>query len=135
MSRLTVGEAAKVLGISDNAVRMRVQRGKLIAHKVDNTLYVEVDNEETKTNDDHTANQTLLVETLQDQIDYLKQELAQAHESNRELRRLLAALTQRLPMIEGSTEPASHERTEAVQSTPPPAPTTPRKSFIRRLLG
>ncbi len=137
--RLTVTEAAKKLGISDNAVRMRIQRGKLQSTKIDNSVYVEIDNAEpthNTHNTDHTAEHTLLVETLQEQVAHLRQELAHAHESNRELRRLLAALTTRIPELPAPDTTHAHEPTEG---TPAPATTTTeepqRQSWFRRLFS
>lgn len=133
LMKVTVSEAAKLFGISDNAVRMRIQRGKLQSTKIHNTVYVEIDSEEptyNTPNTDHTAGHTLLVETLQSQVEHLKQELSQAHESNRELRRLLAALTSRIPELPTSNTTASQDCTDTTQE---PTEATEERSWFRRL--
>ena len=91
--RMTVHDAARRLGISEDAVRMRVKRGKLSARKDGGRLYVMLESEPTSEPTDRTAE---LVERLRDENAYLRgviavrdQELAQRAE---EIRRRDAAL-------------------------------------------
>jgi excisionase family DNA binding protein len=46
-----------------------------------------------------------LVEVLREQVEMLRVELEEAHAANRENRRIIAALTQRIPAIEAPSEP------------------------------
>src|SRR5215211_6193227 len=55
----TVSEAARVLGITEAAVRARINRGKLESEKVENSVYVRLDSDTTPVN---AADQTRRVE-------------------------------------------------------------------------
>jgi excisionase family DNA binding protein len=46
-----------------------------------------------------------LVEVLREQVEMLRVELEEAHAANRENRRIIAALTQRIPELEAPAEP------------------------------
>jgi DNA-binding Lrp family transcriptional regulator len=131
--RLTVSDAAQELGISAEAVRSRVKRGSLESVKEGRTVYVFLPrrpvDDQTTTGHDRTDDQTPperdqtdtrsgpeeLVESLLDQVAYMREQLAQEREANRENRRLLAAALERIPAIEapqeatGDPETASEE--------------------------
>jgi hypothetical protein len=101
--RVTVAEASEILGITAEAVRTRIKRGKLDSVKEPpdrtGTVYVLLRADQTRPNIDPTPegqDQTTLVETLREQVAYLQgviatrdQELALRAE---ELRRRDAAL-------------------------------------------
>src|SRR5829696_3224107 len=53
--RVTVAEAARLLGTSAEAVRMRVKRGSLRSTKIKNTVYVLLSPEQTRPNQDQTS--------------------------------------------------------------------------------
>jgi hypothetical protein len=93
----TVSEAARVLGITEAAVRARINRGKLESEKVENTVYVRLDSDTTPVN---TGDQTALVEALRDQVGMLKHQLNTEQAASAELRRIIAALTSRIPELE-----------------------------------
>jgi hypothetical protein len=95
--RYTVSEAARVLGISEAAVRARINRDKLQSEKIGNTVYVRLDSDTTPVN---PGDQTALVEALRDQVVMLKQQLNTEQTASSELRRIIAALTQRIPELE-----------------------------------
>jgi hypothetical protein len=109
----TVAEAARMLGITEAAVRARINRGKLTSEKIDNTVYVRLDPDTTPVFPD---DQTALVEALRDQVGMLKQQLNTEQAASAELRRIIAALTQRIPELEPPRSPeppqASAEATE-----------------------
>ena len=97
--RTTVSEAAEILGISAEAVRGRIRRGTLPVEREGGTVYVLVPQDRT-TADQHrtTADQPndrtdVLIAELQDRVRSLE-------EANRENRRIIAALTSRIPAIE-----------------------------------
>jgi excisionase family DNA binding protein len=96
--RMTVHDAARRLGISEDAVRMRVKRGTLEAEREGGRLYVVLDTEPTPEPTDRTD---LLIAELQDRVRSLE-------EANRENRRIIAALTQRIPEIEPPRSPVEH---------------------------
>jgi hypothetical protein len=116
--RTTVAEAARLLGISAEAVRGRIRRGTLPVEREGGTVYVLLDEpkpgstttDQPRTTADQPSDRTdLLIATLREQ-------LAQANERDRENRRIIAALTQRIPAI------------EPPQETPPEAPGTPTEA-------
>src|SRR5215212_10274130 len=53
--RVTVAEAARLLGTSAEAVRMRVKRGSLRSTKIKNTVYVLLSPEQARPNQDQTS--------------------------------------------------------------------------------
>ncbi len=111
--RLTVNEAAAALGISAEALRQRIKRNTITHTKIGNTVYVDVTHQDT-TEHRHNVDQTELVQSLQDQVTYLRAQLDQSNDANREMRRLLAALTQRIPELPAAAA-ESHE--DHVQAT------------------
>jgi hypothetical protein len=120
--RVTVQEAADALGISVDAVRQRIRRNHLERatpeDSADNRVYVWLD-------DDHTESKRepdiQLLESLQDQISYLREQLAAERRANDENRRLLAAALDRIPQLEAPSEPRESSETvtegEAEQHT------------------
>ena len=124
MLKVTVAEAAKLLGISPDGVRMRVRRGT-IDHEKDEAgrLLVYVDEGELERNDVQDSSPDAYLAVLQKQIEQLrndvadwKEQLREEREANRENRRLLAAALERIPAI----EPAP----DTVPSEPPETPET-----------
>ena len=120
--RLTVPEAATVLGVSVDAVRGRIRRGKLGSeYDKHGTLYVWVETPEAdspgpsqtvvgpSTDQDRLGSQEQLVESLLDQVAYMREQLAAEREANRENRGLLAAALERIPAIEPPETPQSPE--------------------------
>jgi hypothetical protein len=113
--RTTVAEAAEILGISAEAVRGRIRRGTLPVEKEDGTVYVLLDHalknrttdDQSRTTDDQPDDRTdLLIAELQDRVRSLE-------EANRENRRIIAALTSRIPAIEAPSE--ASEAAEAAE--------------------
>jgi hypothetical protein len=114
--RVTVPEAAKILAISPEAVRARIQRGTLVKDKAsDGTVYVQLNADATRSNaeqrydESHTSTRSNGDETtvegdlndvLREQVAFLRDQLAQEREANRENRRLLAAALERIPELE-----------------------------------
>ncbi len=121
--RYTVAEASGVLGLSAEAVRSRLARGTLEGTKENGTVYVVIDADQTADQarpngdraDAQTADQTTLVDALRDQVEDLRRRLDTSEEANRENRRIIAALTQRIPELPpassqeapGAREPAA----------------------------
>jgi hypothetical protein len=71
-----------VLGITEAAVRARINRGKLESEKVENTVYVRLDSDTTPVN---SGDQTALVEALRDQVGMLKHQLNTEQAASAEL--------------------------------------------------
>jgi len=140
--RYTVHEAALLLGLSVEAIRKRAERGKLASVKgEDGTRYILLDEDQTKTGLRPNNDQTELVESLQDQIEFLREELRRREEEHQEETRrkdhLLAAALERIPALE---EASSEKRESPVAPTggngsgeAPPDEENP--SWWRRLFG
>ena len=134
--RLTVDQAATTLGISTDAVRKRARRGSLDSEKdEDGTVYIWVD---SGVPDGLTPTQAHL-DSLQEQINYLREHLDRAEERDRENRRIIAALTQRIPALEESSEaregPVRGGEGADSTSVPPNQQEPSDRSWWRRFFG
>src|SRR5829696_3215547 len=98
-----VGEAARELGISTDAVRKRIARGSLESDKPNGTVQVWLGGGGTKAGREAGreagGEEGTLVEALRAQVGILRSELDEAHAANRENRRIIAGLTQRIPEL------------------------------------
>jgi hypothetical protein len=94
-----VGEAARELGISTDAVRKRIARGSLESDKPNGTVQVWLEGGGTKAGREAGREEGTLVEALRAQVGILRSELDEAHAANRENRRIIAGLTQRIPEL------------------------------------
>jgi hypothetical protein len=123
-NRVTVADAARLLGLSAEAVRMRIKRGTLASEKVGGTVYVFLDADPTRSTADptrpiadpttnQTTEQTALVDVLHEQVAYLREQLDKEREANRENRRIIAGLVQRVPELEPASEPRESAETVA----------------------
>jgi hypothetical protein len=112
-----VHDAARQLDISEDAVRMRIKRGTLASEKVEGRLYVYLTPEPTT---DRTGE---LLEELRARVHSLEHQLTEEREANRENRRIIAALTSRIPAIEAPQEaPEAPERsTQGAPNTQTPS--------------
>jgi excisionase family DNA binding protein len=148
--RVTVREAAEALGISKDAVRMRVKRGTLRHEKDEQgTVYVWVAVAHADANAVHSQAEVEASEhvaSLQDQIRYLREQLDAEREARTEERRrhdtLLAQLMQRIPELEApQQQPGGSETVEEQQGRGQPRPDAPgaqegaRRSWWRRVFG
>jgi hypothetical protein len=100
-------EAAELLGTSTEAVRKRATRGSLRSDRHNGRVVVWVDDDRTEGGREAEVDGAPLVEMLTDQVAYLRSQLDQEREANRENRRIIAALTSRIPEIESPREQAS----------------------------
>jgi hypothetical protein len=107
--RLTVQPAA-VLGISEEAVGGRIKRRTLMSDRDgDGRVWVILSDERPGGGDQptgHTDRTDLLIAELQDRVRSLE-------EANRENRRIMAALTSRIPALEAAETPESPVPTDA----------------------
>ncbi len=112
MVRLDVAEAAHRLGISEAAVRKRVQRGR-IPHERDDDgrLFVWVSPGETRHASSREAAEessdiTALVEEMRDRLRYVEGQLEAERQAHAEARRLLFSALEKIPSaIEAPSEP------------------------------
>jgi len=96
---------------------MRVKRGTLSAEKEGGRLYVLLDIEPTTDRTDE------LIRELRARVHSLEYQLDQEREANRENRRIIAALTSRIPAIEAPSEvPGAPETTSEEPESAEPHP-------------
>jgi hypothetical protein len=137
--RTTVAEAAAILGISAEAVRGRIRRRTLRVEREGGTVYVLLSDDRTTGDQDRTTTDRptdrtdLLIAELQDRVRSLE-------EANRENRRIIAALTSRIPAIEAPSEaPESPESASEprLSTTGPPEAEEPGelRPWWRRVFG
>jgi hypothetical protein len=113
--RLDVRQAAEALGISSEGVRKRIKRGTLESEKSpDGKVFIWLDGpdqDRTEYGRGADTRPDALLDSLQDQVSYLRDQLAREREANRENRRLLAAALERMPpQLEAPREEPSEPR-------------------------
>src|SRR5829696_6048483 len=142
--RTTVAEAAEILGISAEAVRGRIRRGTLPVEREGGKVYVlleaepedRTDADQPRTTGDQPGDRTdALIAELQDRVRSLE-------EANSENRRIIAALTSRMPAIEAPSDaPGAPETGEEQQGRGEPRPDAPgaqegaRRPWWSRIIG
>jgi len=141
--RLTAPQAAEALGVTVDAVRGRIRRGKLKAeHDDSGTVYVWVEapggdsRGPSATSQRPSDDQAGRIEDLREEVTYLREQLQQANERDRENRRIIAALTSRIPAIEAPPdERESPETADEQQGRGQPRPATPgaQEGVLHRL--
>jgi hypothetical protein len=143
--RVTIQEAARRLGVKDDAIRKRVQRGTLEHDKdLDGRVYVYLDatrdaSQDTYKDATRRASQggtggtaqdatrdvshAALVDALRDQVEYLRgvietrdRELEARTEELMRKDHIIARLTERIPAIEAPSEPREAPKTAAETS-------------------
>ena len=123
--RVTVLEAAKLLSITPDAVRARLRRGTMRKERgEDGTLLVVLeghDGDTTATEQPTEQPTVAYINTLKSRIELLerelgdwKEQLKEEREANRENRRIIAGLVQRVPELEPAREAAPEPRESPV---------------------
>ncbi len=104
--RLTVQEAAEILGTSVDAVRMRVRRGSLASEKdSDGRVYVRVDGDASETKPRLDGEADALISAKDETIATLREQLQAERQAHAEARRIIAGLVERIPALEPPSEP------------------------------
>ncbi len=120
ISRYTVPEAAKVLGISPEAVRNRLSRGTLDSVKENGSVFVLLKTDTSRhadgTPEDISGESGGLISAKDETIRVLREQLEAEREANRENRRIIAGLVQRVPEIEAPRKAPESPRTSAEES-------------------
>ena len=111
-------KAAEMLGTSTEAVRKRASRGSLRSDRNDGRVVVWVDEDRAEGRREAEVEGGPVVEILTDQVAYLRSQLDQEREANRENRRIIAALTQRIPELEAPASPEPPGASESVVEEP-----------------
>jgi len=137
---------------------MRIKRGTLASEKVGGTVYVLLESEQTRTGSDQTGDQTVdqtavlttdqtaLVDALQAEVQFLREELQRREEvhteENRRKDTIIAQLTQRIPELEpaanlrdGSETPPGGGVTEEPPASEPKAQSEQRSWLYRFFFG
>ncbi len=159
--RVTVAEAADILGITAEAVRTRIKRGRLDSVKdppgPGGTVYVLLQADQTGPNHDptrqghgQTTDQTPsigvieakdeTIEALRERVQRLEHELDIRNEEIRRRDHLLASALERIPAIEApespeSAEPRSNTGTTPEEQEEPTSRPEQRRSWWRRMFG
>ena len=147
--RLTVAQAAARLGITEGAVRSRIKRGTLQTEPEGGRVFVLLGDGTPPTNQPpHTGEPSAqegaaLAAQMQARIDDLREQLHAERRANEENRRIIAALTSRIPQLEPrqetpeSSETIKEEPERAAPRPDAPGPQTPpqRRSLWRRIIG
>src|SRR5215210_8042196 len=119
--RVTVSEAADIIGISAEAVRMRIRRGTLPSERHEGTVYVILDTDRTQRVGNVSGNVSgdrtdELLEALRGQVHDLRDQLQAERQGHAEARRIIAGLVERMPAIEAPAE--TPETAETVEEEP-----------------
>jgi hypothetical protein len=143
-SRLDVKQAAQILGISTDAVHKRAKRGTLESEKdEDGRVFVWLDTEDngyTASSQGEEDVHPLLLARLENENDFLRQELDRRSQELSEMRQIVAGLGRRVPELEAPRDPQPDGRgspestTEDVPGTSerPDDTSEPRRSWWRR---
>jgi hypothetical protein len=150
-----VAQAAEILGVTVEAIRGRIKRGTLEHERHSGTVYVLLEADQSANRSRPDADQitnrlqsdsAALISAKDETIAALREQLEQANERDRENRRIIAALTSRIPAIEApaseatETPEASETAAEASEGATP-HPDTPgaqegaQRPWWRRVLG
>ena len=147
-----MAEAAKVLGITVEAVRGRIKRDTLKHEKAaDGTVFVLLKPDQSSTGRRPAADQPTdqsrpdaapeLVEELRDRVHYLERQVEEEREARRRADMLLAQLVQRVPELEPRREePSESPQPRSDSPAPPedlgtPGSGTARGAWWRRMFG
>ena len=157
--RVTIQEAAQRLGVKEDAVRKRIQRGSMRHEKAeDGRVYVWVDATQDATQDEPERSrdeyrdtaQDERVEDLREQVAYLRRQLDEEREARRRADTILVQLSaanaeqaRTIRAIEGPSEaPGDAETVEEAPEEASPRPAagggasqTTRRSWWRRVFG
>ncbi len=130
--RLTLREAAEVLGVSKEAVRKRALRESLRSERgADGRVYVYVD---AAHDEPPTREPDALISQLREEIAYLRDE-------NRRKDEIIMQQALTVRQLTGSSEPRESPESPGPRDTPtdataePQEPAEPRRGFWARLFG
>ncbi len=103
-------EAAAALGITEAAVRGRIKRGTLRSYREKGAVFVVLEGGASAPNRDASSDEPSDQSQL---IAVLREQLQAEREANRENRRIIAGLVQRIPELEATPEPRDEPETVA----------------------
>ena|SRR5829696_926303 len=131
---ITVADAARILGVSKQAVRQRIYRDTIPHRKgEEGTVFVRITEDNPETNvESHDENTGYtgdggreLIDELRNRVGFLERQLETEQAASAELRRIVAGLVQRVPELEAAPEAReSPERAARTSDTAEPRSTT-----------
>jgi hypothetical protein len=103
--RVTIREAAHRLGVTEAAIRKRIQQGSLDKELgSDGRVYVYLDLPQNMPHPESQIDREALLETKEETIRTLREQLEAERRANEENRRIIAALTSRIPELKAPQE-------------------------------
>jgi hypothetical protein len=116
--RYTVRETADILGISEGAVRNRLSRGTLRSVREHGTVYVLLPDRDAERDTGDMSEESkgeefspsALMSEMRGRIEDLRSQLEAEREANRENRRIIAALTSRIPELPQASSKGEREK-------------------------
>src|SRR5215204_6561650 len=120
-NRVSVYQAAEVMGVTVDAIRKRISRGTIPHERGDDgRVWVILDTDQdaaskVQDTDQPQSDVTALISAKDETIAALREQLEEANERDRENRRIIAALTSRIPAIEAPASPEERESPETPQ--------------------
>ena len=132
--RYNVRDAAEVLGISPEAVRTRLSRGSLDSVREGRRVYVLLEPDLTRT---EPRSDERYIRSLEERVEHLRELLDGEREANRENRRIIAALTSRIPELESGTPSEGPQSSQEATERPSEGETPggQERGFWGRLFG
>ncbi len=129
--RVSVEDAARLLEISENAVRKRIERGSLRSERDGDTRYVLLDDDMSEHARSMSTDMSLMqthLDSLHDQISFLRTELERKDA-------IIMSLTQRIPELEAAPGPTETPEPASASAEGVEVPEEGRRPWWRRLLG
>jgi transposase-like protein len=129
-TRVTIQEAARILGVSEGAIRKRVKRDTLRHEKApDGRVYVYLDagidgGVDSGVDELSHPDATALISELRAHNATLREQIEAERQAHAEARRIIAGLVERIPAIEApqeATEPPSEATEQPGRVGPQPA--------------
>jgi len=124
-------EAAEILGSTTEALRKRAKRGTLdsetgddgkvyvwVDDRVDGRVDDDADRVDDRVDGGDDRHRDELISYMASEIEHLRSQLREAHEANRENRRIIAGLVQRVPELEPAREAPPEPREEPETTFP-----------------
>jgi excisionase family DNA binding protein len=138
--RVTIQEAARRLGVKEDAIRKRIQRGSLRHERTEEgRVYVWVDVAQDATQDTaedayRDTAQDALLGAKDETIATLREQLQAERQAHAEARRIIAGLVERIPAIEAPQEASEDAETveEASERVEPRSDTPGAQASVRR---
>jgi chromosome segregation ATPase len=149
--RVTVAQAAEILGVTVEAVRGRIKRGTLDHERTDKSVFVLLETDQPydrprpdidQTADRLQSDSSALISAKDETIATLRDQLEAERQAHAEARRLLMAALERIPAIEAPSDDRESSETvddqqggDQPHSDAPGAQEGVQRPWWRRLLG